>query len=780
MPPVPPCARVFCRLVGLAAGLLSAVFAAGCGGETGFSGARARDHVRMLAGTIGSRPAGSDANRRAREYVVGELRAAGFQVRIQAADASRPELGQTTRVFNVIGVRPGTSADAVALVTHYDSPPESRGAADDGLGSAVVLEAARVLAQRADPRWTLVVALTDAEELGLMGAAALVHDPVMMQVRAYLNLEAVGTTGPSLLFQTGPGNAWLVKAWAAAAPAPAGNSITTEIYERLPNDTDFSVIRHLGIPGLNFAPVGYSEAYHTPRDTAANLSDATLQTTGDNAVAIVRALDAIDIRQRAPFEHATYFDIGERVAVVYGPRPTAILAGAAAAIGFLTWLKVLAAGRKIAGLARLLLGFAWALVTGLATVLAMIAITWSLRAASGWLHPWYARPGVFLLLLATGGLTAWWSVGRLLKFLPERFHACSDPACQWAVGLPLWVLLTLLLYVSAPGAGFVLAWPLLVAAVGIPLALSRPNRVRPLSLAVLVVSALLTLPSAIRLLFFASPMFGRLPFVMPIYVYPALMAAFAIPLLPPLVAATPPAVRRACSSRAMGVALAFATVAAFVAAWSAAGYSSVRPHLRGARYLNAAAVPGQPAVEYWEVGGNERTPSPLLPGSPGTAWRRVQEGPPVNLPLGRLRRAFVDRLQRPASEPFPGQVSATVTPGASGTLLAVRVVPASPTATVLLVLPAGVKPASSNYPGRVLDGHWRAAYIAAPPSGVEFRVGLETTDARQLSAAYVAIADAGLPGGAGWQKLPSWLPQERDAWTARSIFVAGLGLEGAR
>jgi hypothetical protein len=80
----------------------------------------------------------------------------------------------------------------------------------------------------------------------------------------------------------------------------------------------------------------------------------------------------------------------------------------------------------------------------------------------------------------------------------------------------------------------------------------------------------------------------------------------------------------------------------------------------------------------------------------------------------------------------------------------------------------------------VLDGHWRAAYIAPPPAGVEFRVALDITGARQLSAAYVAILDGGLPGGAGWQKLPSWLPQEQDAWTARSIFVAGLGLEGAQ
>ena len=43
-----------------------------------------------------------------------------------------------------------TIREAIGLVSHYDSAPESPGAGDDGLGVAVALETARVIAARTD------------------------------------------------------------------------------------------------------------------------------------------------------------------------------------------------------------------------------------------------------------------------------------------------------------------------------------------------------------------------------------------------------------------------------------------------------------------------------------------------------------------------------------------------------------------------------------------------------------------------------------------------------
>ena len=87
---------------------------------------------------------------------------------------------------------------------------------------AVALEAARVLAAQ-ESRRTIFVILTDAEEVGLMGAAGVTTDrDVMDRMRAYMNVEAIGSGEPVMLFETGPGNAWLTGLWARFAPRPRG------------------------------------------------------------------------------------------------------------------------------------------------------------------------------------------------------------------------------------------------------------------------------------------------------------------------------------------------------------------------------------------------------------------------------------------------------------------------------------------------------------------------------------------------------------------------------
>src|SRR3954449_189029 len=303
--------------------LLLTIMAAGpvaCGRPTPrFSTENARAHVEMLAGTIGSRPIGSPENARARQYIVDQLRLYGFEVRVQETDARRPDLGLTARVANVVAVRAGGERSAIALVSHYDSAPQSPGGGDDGFGVAVSLEAARVLAARTDRRHSLMVLVTDGEEEGLMGAAGLTSDrEVMARLNAYVNVEATGSSGTALLFQTGPANGWIVKPWARTAPHPRGASYAIEIYRRLPNDTDFSIFARHDIPGLNFAALGDSYAYHTARDTPERLTDRALLQTGENVVETATALDAFDVRRRDAAVNETFFDVGRTVAVSWG------------------------------------------------------------------------------------------------------------------------------------------------------------------------------------------------------------------------------------------------------------------------------------------------------------------------------------------------------------------------------------------------------------------------------------------------------------------------------
>ena len=95
--------------------LLLTSVAAGCTRDAElFSLRNARAHVDMLAGSIGSRPTGTEANARARAYIVDQLRIFGYQVRVQETDARRPELGRTARVANIIAVLPGPRAEGAS------------------------------------------------------------------------------------------------------------------------------------------------------------------------------------------------------------------------------------------------------------------------------------------------------------------------------------------------------------------------------------------------------------------------------------------------------------------------------------------------------------------------------------------------------------------------------------------------------------------------------------------------------------------------------------------
>ena len=369
---------------------------------TGFDVARARAHLDMLAGTIGSRPVGTPANRRAREYIAGQLAALGFTVRIQDAIAVNERAGLSTRVANIIAVRDGARPDAIALVSHYDSAPEASGAIDDGIGVATSLEAARVLTAPPLDR-SLMVLVTDAEEFGLMGARALVKDPeVAARMRVFLNFDNTGASGPSLLYEVNQGLGDHLAAWAGSAPAPSGASFATEIYKRLPNDTDFSVLKRTGAAGLNFAVMGDAYAYHTDRDVPQRVASATLQRSGDNTVAIVRALGARDaLTGPAP---ATFFDLAGRRGVAYGP-------GVARAV---FWTACLAAGAAWILLTMNLVrahGGWGALLTPLWTVLGVVVAAriavWAaaaIRALRDELNPYYASPHWYYAWIATSGI----------------------------------------------------------------------------------------------------------------------------------------------------------------------------------------------------------------------------------------------------------------------------------------------------------------------------------------------------------------------------------------
>ncbi|HTO41482.1 MAG TPA: M20/M25/M40 family metallo-hydrolase [Rhizomicrobium sp.] len=263
---------------------------------TVFSAARADAVLARILGPERPHPAGSAENTAVRARILSEFERLGINATTHRAlgcnyAERRGFIGCGTVTNIVAEVKPG-EGKAIVLLAHYDSVPAGPGAADDGSGVATVLETARALKARGLPgKHPILAVLTDGEEYGLLGAAAFVHDPALKaRVGAVVNVEARGNRGPSLLFQTSPGNAPLIDAYAKGVERYNASSLFAEIYKRMPNDTDLTVFIRNGFPSLNFAFSGNVAHYHTPLDVRANLSRATLQQQGDNMLGSVVAL----------------------------------------------------------------------------------------------------------------------------------------------------------------------------------------------------------------------------------------------------------------------------------------------------------------------------------------------------------------------------------------------------------------------------------------------------------------------------------------------------------
>lgn len=260
-------------------------------------------------------PVGSPENAVVRQRIIDRLTQLGYQPRIQ----SRFQCTSygCCQIENVIATRAGTQpGHAVVAMAHYDSVVAGPGAGDDGSGVAVLLELAKMLSGKPAARNDLIFLFTDGEEFGLNGASAFVEAaPEYKTVRAVVNVEARGSSGPSVMFETGANNAALIELFAEVVDRPVTNSLAYEIYKRLPNDTDFTPFRNAGHIGFNLAFLGDASRYHSQHDTVDRLSKTSLAHHGENALALLDRLTSIDLATIKADGDASYFDLFGRILV---------------------------------------------------------------------------------------------------------------------------------------------------------------------------------------------------------------------------------------------------------------------------------------------------------------------------------------------------------------------------------------------------------------------------------------------------------------------------------
>ena len=282
-----------------------------------FSAGRALEVLGRILADAKPHPIGSKANDDFRGRVVNELTTLAYSPEIQTAFAC-DGYGTCGTVHNIVARLPGaTEAASVLLSAHYDSVTSGPGASDDGAGVAAVLEIARALKSMPASRNSILILIDDGEEAGLLGARAFVDSsPWARNVRAAINLDARGTAGPSLMFETGTANQWAVRLYTSNAPRPATSSIFYTAYKQLPNGTDFSIFKAAGYQGLNLAYVGDVFPYHTPLDNPTNVNPGSLQHQGGNALSSIVALANTDLAN-PPQGDAVFFDLLEHWTVTW-------------------------------------------------------------------------------------------------------------------------------------------------------------------------------------------------------------------------------------------------------------------------------------------------------------------------------------------------------------------------------------------------------------------------------------------------------------------------------
>ncbi|MGE5250218.1 MAG: M20/M25/M40 family metallo-hydrolase [Bacteroidota bacterium] len=308
---------------------------------TAFSAERAYGHLKTIARA--PHPTGSPEIARVREYLFNKLSVLGLDPEIQTSTSVYNDTGkwgvagprglETTpdtwsiagaTIHNVVARIPGTaSTGAIVLSAHYDSVPFGPGASDDGAGVAAILETARALQAAPPMRNDVILLLTDGEEIGLMGSQAFVKkNPWMADVALVLNLEARGSSGTVLMYETSPNNSWLISEYARAAKDPLTGSVATDVWRLMPNSSDLTMFLQAGKQGMNFA---YSENwtdYHTTHDSLEDLDLRSLQHHGDNLLALAQHFGTLDLGTRAE-EDAIFFSV-LRLAVIHYPKGWAL------------------------------------------------------------------------------------------------------------------------------------------------------------------------------------------------------------------------------------------------------------------------------------------------------------------------------------------------------------------------------------------------------------------------------------------------------------------------
>lgn len=199
---------------------------------------------------------------------------------------------QDPKGYNVIAEIPGTDKklkdEIVMIGGHFDSWHAATGATDNAAGSAVMIEAMRILkAINFQPKRTIRLALWDAEEQGLHGSRAYVKnhfaDPSKMELKpehsklsAYYNLDNGTGAVRGIYLQGNAALRDIFQAWLNPFADLGAKTVTINNT----GGTDHLSFDAVGLPGFQFIqdPMDYNtRTHHSNQDSYDRLVEDDLK-----------------------------------------------------------------------------------------------------------------------------------------------------------------------------------------------------------------------------------------------------------------------------------------------------------------------------------------------------------------------------------------------------------------------------------------------------------------------------------------------------------------------
>jgi glutaminyl-peptide cyclotransferase len=267
------------------------------GSTGGFDGARAFAHVEKLV-AIGQRQSGSQGIRLAQDYIRTQLKSFGCRVEEDHFESSTP-VGRIPMI-NIVAKIPGSSANVVLLLTHYDTKrqPNFVGANDGGSSTGLMLEMARQLCGKkgAVSVW---IAFLDGEEAlvewsdldstygSRQLAAQLALGDELKRVKAVVLADMIGDRDLKVKRESNS-TGWLTDlVWRTAKRLDYEKHFLAETQ---PISDDHLPFLKRGVPAVDLIDMEYPP-WHTPADTLDKVSARSIGVVGHVILESVKEIE---------------------------------------------------------------------------------------------------------------------------------------------------------------------------------------------------------------------------------------------------------------------------------------------------------------------------------------------------------------------------------------------------------------------------------------------------------------------------------------------------------